>query len=262
MNKSRRIYRPTLTLSLLLILSMTSNVTHAIVNMDNLHFKQHEDKFSGSIKFQASTSSGNSESNNVSFSNQLQWNTPTHINLLVMGYEYGETNRERSRNNSFIHYRHVRKFSESLDYEFYTQLEENEFTRLTYRGLFGTGLRLSIADSDSHSAYLGIGGFREVEKIDSQNDKQESVTRTGRWNIYLMSRYKLAEQIKFSNTLYWQPRMADSSDRRALFISLLSIKTTRKFSVQFSFESAYDSEPPTSVEKKDSRIKSGIVYSF
>ena len=235
----------------------------AIVNMDNVHFKQQQEGVSGSIEFQASSSSGNTRGSNVSFDNQVQWNSQQYINLLVLGYEYGETNDTRTLNKSFIHARHVYHFAESMDLEFFTQAEENEFTRLKYRGLLGGGIRAPFADYESHTAYLGLGGFREVEKTNASDGNGEGdVSRTGRWNIYLMSRYKVVDRVKFSNTIYWQPRMADSSDRRALFISRLNIMTTRQFSVQFSFESVYDSQPPAGVEKKDSRLKTGIVYSF
>lgn len=235
----------------------------AIVNMDDLHFKQRQQGLSGSVNFQASSSSGNTQSSNVSFANQLQWNSQQHINLLVLGYEYGKSNETRTRNKSFIHGRHVRHFSDYLDYEFYAQAEENEFTRLTYRGLLGAGLRIPFAASGNHVAFLGLGGFREVEKIEPvEGSSQNEIKRTGRWNFYLMSRYKLADRIKFSNTLYWQPRMAESGDRRALFVSILSIKTTRQFSVQFSYESAYDSQPPGGVDKKDTKLKTGIRYTF
>lgn len=235
----------------------------AIVNMDNLHFKQHQLGLSGSVNFQASSSSGNTKTRNASFNSQLQWNSARHINLLVLGYEYGQTNEIRNLHKSFIHGRHVWHYSESFDYEFYAQVEENEFTRLTYRGLVGTGLRFPFADTDNHTAYFGLGGFREVEKIAPEDGSSgEEIQRTGRWNIYLMSRYRLADHVKFSNTLYWQPRMGDAADRRALFVSILDIKTGRQFSVQFSFESAYDSEPPAGVEKQDTQVKTGIAYSF
>lgn len=119
-------------LVVLIVLTYTGQA-HAIVNMDDLHFKKHQQGMSGNVNFQASSSSGNTESSNVSFNNQLQWNSQAHINLLVLGYEYGETNNTRNLNKSFIHGRHVRQYSERLDYEFYAQVEENEFTRLTYR---------------------------------------------------------------------------------------------------------------------------------
>ncbi len=246
-----------------IVLFLYSCQTYAIVNMDTVHFKQHQDGMSGSVNLQASSSSGNTNSSNVSFNSQLQWNSGNHINLLVLGYEYGETDDTRNLNKSFIHGRHVWHYAESVDFEFYAQAEENEFTRLTYRGLLGTGLRIPFADSENHTAYLGLGGFREVEKIAPRDgSNEEQINRTGRWNIYLMSRLTLADRVKFSNTLYWQPRMADSDDRRALFVSILDIKTTRQFSVQFTFESAYDSQPPDGVEKQDTSLKTGIAYSF
>lgn len=237
--------------------------TLAIVNMDSVHFKQHEKGLSGNFQFQTSSSSGNTKSSNVSLSNQLQWNSDENINLLLLGYEYGKVNDEKNKNKSFIHGRHVWHYSENVDYEFFIQAEENEFTRLTYRGLLGAGIRLPFADTGNHTAYLGLGGFREIEKIAPQSGlDEEDIHHNNRWNIYLMSRYKLDEQLKFSNTFYWQPRTDDSRDRRALFVSILELKATRRFSIQFSVESSYDSQPPAGVEKKDSQVKSGIVFRF
>ncbi|MDH5445898.1 MAG: DUF481 domain-containing protein [Gammaproteobacteria bacterium] len=231
--------------------------------MDSVHFKQNQLGLSGNVRLQASSNSGNTDSRNISFSNQLQWNSEQHINLLVLGYEYGEVNDERNRNKSFVHGRHVWHYSESFDVEFFVQAEENEFTRLSYRGLMGTGIRVPFAESENHLAYLGLGGFQEVEKITPpQGSNNEEVNRHNRWNVYLMSRYKLADRVKFSNTLYWQPRMDDSSDRRALFVSILDVMTTRQFSFQFSVESVFDSKPPDGVEKTDTQVKTGIAYSF
>lgn len=236
---------------------------YAIVNMDDLHFREHRDGLSGSVNLQASSSSGNTQSTDVSFTGQLQWNRPQHINLLVIGYEYGKADDTRNQNKSFIHGRHVRQLSQRLDYEIFAQAEDNEFTRLTYRGLLGAGLRFPFANTANHVAYLGLGAFREVEKIAARDSMaSDTINHTGRWNIYLMSRYKLAERIKFSNTFYWQPRMADSDDRRALFVSLLDIETGLRLSVQFSLETAYDSQPPDGVKKKDTKFKTGLAYRF
>jgi len=245
-----------------LLFTCFTNMALAIVNMDDLHFKGQKESFSGSVSLAASSVSGNSDQSNINLSGQIQWNGDEYINLFVLGHEYGKSSGQRNVNNSFVHARHVRRYSESLDYEFYSQLEENEFTRLNYRGLYGTGLRIPFWDTDSHIAFLGLGGFREVEKISDQDGESGGeIRRTGRWNFYLMSRYK-GERVIFSNTLYWQPRIAYFPDRRALFVSVLKIRANKKLSMMLKLEVAHDSQPPTGVEATDKRIKTGFEYEF
>lgn len=253
--------RPHYLLTILLLLGF-SNLAQAIVNMDELHFKGQKEPFSGSVSLSASGVSGNTEQSSINFSTQVQWNREEYINLIVLGHAYGKSNGERNVNNSFIHTRHVHQISESLDYELYAQLEENEFTRLSYRGLYGAGLRLPFWGTDSHIAYLGLGGFHEVEKISGSGGSSDSeINRTERWNFYFMSRYK-GESVKFSNTLYWQPRMTEFPDRRALFVSLLKVKANKDLYLTLKFEVAHDSLPPAGVEETDTRVKTGFEYEF
>ena len=242
---------------------LQARLANAIVNMDDLHFRQHEKGLSGSVNFKASERSGNTESKNVALGSQLQWNQEDYINLLVLGLDYGESDGEKNLKKSFIHLRHVRRFSENLDYEFFGQIAENEFTRLTYRWLLGAGVRHPFAESDRHIAYFGFGGFHEVEKIAPLTDTgEEEINRTGRWNTYLLSRYKVNSRVKFSNTAYYQPRMADTADWRGLLVSLLSVKATDSIAMQFSIEVSRDSQPPIGVKKTDTAIQTGFEYAF
>lgn len=234
----------------------------AIVNVDNLHFQNTKAELSGAISLTGSATSGNTDKSNVTFSGQVQWNRPEHINLLVLGYSYGENKDERNVNNAYLHARHVRHYSDTLDYEFYTQVAENEFLRLSYRGLYGGGLRFMLGNSDKHLAFMGLGGFHEKERLASQVGTTDDLEQeTGRWNIYFMSRYK-GERIRFTNTLYWQPGMSDSADRRALFVSILKVKATESISMRISLEIAHDGQPPQEVEETDRRLRTGLEYEF
>lgn len=239
-----------------------SNGVTAIVNVDNLHFQGKKKPVSGSVSLAGASFSGNSEKSNIDFNGQVQWNRENYISLLVLGYEYGKSNGKRNENKTYMHLRHVRHHSESFDYEIYTQVEENEFTRLTYRGLLGGGLRFLLTNSQRHVTFFGAGGFREVERIANHiGYSDEQIQQTGRWNFYLMSRFK-NENLRFTNTLYWQPRMAHFPDRRALFVSILRIKATDSISMRLSIEASHDSLPPPGVEQTDRRIRTGLEYEF
>ncbi|MDH5181542.1 MAG: DUF481 domain-containing protein [Gammaproteobacteria bacterium] len=239
-----------------------SLVATAIVNVDNLHFQDAKEPLTGSVSLSGASISGNTEQSNVSLDAQVQWNQPEHINLLVLGYDYGKINQQRNVNNAFMHLRHVRHHTDFLDSEFYMQAEENEFTRLNYRGLYGGGVRLTLGDTPLHVTFLGMGGFREIERIEQRTGYADvEVQKTGRWNIYLMSRVK-TDRLRFTNTIYWQPAMGETADWRGLFVSMLKVKATDSLSMRLSLEIAHDNLPPAGVEETDNRVRSGIEYAF
>jgi len=141
-------------------------ITMAIVNMDSLHFSDTAGRFTSDIDLTVSDTSGNTNSFNMALNSQFSWISTKSINVAILGHEYGETNDLRNINKTFVHYRNINNIGHNLDWEVFTQLEKNEFTRLSYRGLVGAGLRHSVFKSEIHHAYLGAGGFYSAEKTE------------------------------------------------------------------------------------------------
>lgn len=235
----------------------------AIVNMDGLHFENKEEKFSADIDLTVSGSTGNSTTSKASLNTQLNWIDENSINMVIFGYKYGESNNVRSVNKSFIHYRYIHKLNNSLDWELFTQLETNEFTRLSYRGLMGAGVRFSIANSDKHRAFLGAGAFYSNEEIEFTpgltDDGVEEITRA---NFYFLSKYNITPAISFSNVIYYQPRLNRISDYRALLETKLDIKIHKDLSFRLSLDIEHDSEPSQTIKSTDVSYMTGLVIKF
>lgn len=235
----------------------------AIVNMDGIHFDNNEDRFSTDIDLTVSGSSGNSTTSKAALNSQLSWIDQNSINLAILGYQYGESNNVRSVNKSFIHYRYIHKLKDSLDVEFFTQLEQNEFTRLSYRGLIGSGVRYSIANTDKHRGFLGVGAFYSKEEIEYTpgltDDGIEEFTRA---NFYFLSKYKITPAISFSNVIYYQPQLNRASDYRALLDSKLDIKIRKDLSFRLSLDIQHDSEPSQTIKNTDVSYMTGLVFKF
>lgn len=250
----------TIATSLLLLTPLSAA---AIVNMDGLHFKNSEKEFTADLDFKVTGSTGNSKNSNIALDGQLSWTKENHINLAIFGSQYGKSNNIESTNKSFAHFRHIHKITSDYDWELFTQVEKNKFTRLTYRGLLGAGLRHNIFASADHNAYLGAGAFYTKEKIEYiaglTDDGTDTYTRA---NFYFLSKYKITSNIDITNALYYQPRINEFSDYRALLQSKFDFKLSTNLKLRLSIDIEHDSEPSQTIEKTDTSYLTGLVVSF
>jgi len=235
----------------------------AIVNMDGLHFDNKKDTFTADLDLTVSGSTGNSNTIKAALNAQFSWRAERSINLAIFGYKYGESNNIPSLNKAFIHYRYIYQVNNTMDWELFGQVETNEFTRLSYRGLLGSGARFSISKSEKHRAFLGAGGFYSKEKTEYTSgltdDGVESFTRA---NFYLLSKYKVNSTISFSNGIYYQPRLSQFSDYRALLETKFDFKINEDLSFRLSLDVEHDSEPSQTIKSTDVSYKSGLIFNF
>lgn len=235
----------------------------AIVNMDGLHFKDNEKTFSSDFELNLSGSTGNSENSTTAANGQFSWKKERSINLAILGYQYGEVNHIENTNKSFVHLRHIHNINDSYDAEFFTQLEQNNFTRLEYRGLLGTGLRFTPLDSGEHHAFIGLGAFYSEEKIKAVTGlTDDGIETTVRANLYFLTKHKFTSHLNNSNALYYQPAIDDFSDYRALFQSKLDFKINENLKFRLSLDVAHDSKPSQTIKKTDFSYLTGIVVSY
>ncbi len=235
----------------------------AIVNMDGLHFDKKEDSFTADLDLAVKGSSGNSQSLAAALNTQLSWISDKSINLAILGYKYGKSNAVLSANKAFIHYRYIYQLNNSMDLELFSQLETNEFTRLSYRGLLGIGLRFSVANSESHHAFLGAGGFYSKEKTEFTTGLTDhGIEEITRANLYFLSKYKVNSTLSFSNAIYYQPRFSRFSDFRALLESKFDFKINKDLSFRLSLDIEHDSQPSQTIKSTDISYMSGLIFSF
>ena len=235
----------------------------AIVNMDGLHFDQKENTSNAALELTASGSSGNQNSTKTSLNGQYNWIKNKTIHLAIVGYQYGENNNTRNINKSFFHYRYIHQMNETLDLEVFGQLEKNEFTRLSYRGLVGSGVRYAIAKTNEHRGFLGLGGFYSSEKTEvTVGLTDDGVENFVRANFYFLSKYQISSTLNFSNVIYYQPRLSDFSDYRALLESKLDFKIVKNLSLRLSLDVEHDSQPSQTIESTDVSYMTGLAFKF
>lgn len=248
---------------LILVSILTTTPVMAIVNMDGLHFSDHKNTFSADLDFSISGSSGNTQTEKIVLNAQFSWQAEKSINLAILGYKYGKSNNSRNVNKAFAHYRYIHQLNSTLDLELFAQLETNEFTRLLYRGLAGSGVRFTVAKTEQHNAFFGLGAFYSKEEIKvTPGLTDDGVEEFSSANIYFLSKYNVSPSISFSNVIYYQPRLNKLSDYRTLLQAKFDLKINNDLTLRLSLDVEHDSKPSQGIQKTDISYMTGLKLSF
>lgn len=236
----------------------------AIVEMEGFHLGKREDGVSGRFELNAFNSSGNTEKNEISLGAKLEWKKAFHTLFGVVDYSYGQSQGEANINKGFVHLRYINQFHEELAGEIFLQSGKDEFRRLSFRGIAGTGLRYTVYEQqDKGAVYFGSGLFYEKEVL-NRNDEpaEETVSETGRGNFYLILKFKLNEATTLVSSSYYQPNLRYSVDYRASESASLIVAINKSLALKLSAGITHDSQPPEDVERTDVTYKTSIIYQF
>lgn len=186
-----------------------------------------------------------------------------HYGFLNGDVRYGEEDGERFRNRSFAHLRYAYRIIPWLIPETFTQVEQNGFTLLQLRFLYGAGVRVRYVDTDRFRLFQGTTPMLEVENLNgSQVVRHPSSTTTVRWSNYLNVRLRVSETTFFVNTTYVQPRFDTPEDVRVLNEAALGVKITDHVTLRVALQVNYDSQAPDNVEDLDVILQNGLQVSF
>ena len=241
-----------------------SSETFAIVNIEDMRVSEPAEGFSGKFDFGIAGASGNTDKSSASLGSRLQWHKDKTTNFVVLNYSYGESGGVRNTNKGFLHARHVNQFSAKTANEYFAQAEKNEFTRLSYRGLAGAGLRFSLGDKKSQRAiYLGLGGFYSREELEeATGSTDEGIEDLWRANLYISYKHNFDNGVQLMSTTYYQPEIGNAADFRLSEQAALSVSLSKRMRLVLSLDVAHDSEPPQFVEKTDTSYNTRFEVQF
>jgi putative salt-induced outer membrane protein YdiY len=237
---------------------------HAIVNIESLRVGEPTQGYSGSLDISVNGQSGNTEKFGANAGARLQWHGGAVTNFAILRYAYAQTSGVEDTNKLFFHARHIRQVTDRTAYEGFIQAERDKFTRLSFRGLIGGGLRFTLFKKTGvRSLHLGLGGFYTRETLESA----PGVTDNGsqyywRINSYANYLHHLNDQVSILTTTYYQPAAGNPGDFRLLEEATLSVKMNHNLSLNVSLDVAHDSKPPQKVKQTDTIYSTGIEYTF
>ena len=241
-----------------------TGTAHAIVNMESLHLTNPPEGFSGQIEISADGASGNTNKVNASAGTRLQWHKDKNTSFLLANYSYGRSLGKTDTNSSFVHIRHIHQTTLFRAREIFTQLERNEFIRLSFRGLVGGGMRFTLGQSSAKKAtFLGLGAFYAHEKLSAQQGLTDAgIYNTWRANLYFIPKYKLNNHTRLLSTTYCQPRLQAVNDYRLLETASLQIDIIDNLALQLGLNITHNSRPPQDVKQTDVVYQTGLNYMF
>lgn len=185
---------------------------------------------------------------------------------LLGGSTYFEQNSAKSIDNQYLQFRYSHFFSKESEWQNYNFLQyQSNFTLiLKERAIAGSGFRRSFSLGDSGSFDLGGGAMWEYESLDrGQLEEGESaIVRNWRFTSVFVVRQKLGKSVTLLNTAYFQPRMTDLRDIRALEELSLLTELTEHFQFDVTFYWRWDSKPPEAVVTSDLGLDVGVLLEF
>lgn len=245
----------------LTIFSLSPLPLVAITNTEYLHKQGADDGINGNIELSLSGKSGNSDVQTNSISAQLSYRHGSHQFLTSGSSEYGKSNDVTDTDNNFIHQRYIYHRSQTFALEGFIQYQDDAFQLLDSRKLIGGGVRINLAPNDTYLFNVGVGAYYTEEVYDLDDDITEE-EKYARGNSYINFAKQLTDSTKFSNTLYWQPRLSDFSDSYAYNSLALSVQINDKLALKITLETHYDSQPVNNLEHVDHTYLTSLSYSF
>ncbi len=216
----------------------------------------------GSLNVAFNSARGNSELERYSLAGNMQKFNNADIWLLNAYYTIEQSQNVTTANYSYLHLRNVRKLLPSskkfgrVDWEYFGQIDHNEFQLLDFRGLLGAGLRFK--PMKKYHFFLGAGPMFVRE---TYLDKTES-TNYVRANLYLNVKHNITEQTSISYVAYYQPRVDKVNDFDLVQSFKFENDITKNFSLIFLLSYDHDSHPIDSVEKYDFAQTTSFRYKF
>ncbi|NQD38853.1 DUF481 domain-containing protein [Permianibacter sp. IMCC34836] len=235
----------------------------AVVNIENLSAQPTRLGWSGNTEAAVELKSGNSEREAVKIGARADWFDGEDTAFVVFGYDYGQSNDIKDADSTFIHGRYIDAYSANTAFEYFAQVEQNEFRRLSSRAIAGGGIRFALSQPEQRMQQtLAAGLFHSDEQIEAL-DPYPAESESGIFgNFYWVVKYEINDRSALVNTLYWQPALHGRDGFRALDLFSFRVQIDGRLSLKVNLTIDHDSLPPGGIEKTDSSLLTGLSYEF
>ena len=248
-------------LTLLAGLGLCKAAYAGIYNMQSILATEADEGLSGAISGSVDWRRGNVNFLFLSANPLARYRRGKHLIIGMMRGDHKTSGDTIIISNTLEHLRYRYQLSQRLLGEVFSQHEFNDVKRLNLRALVGAGPKYDLIDEKSYGLDLGVSYMLEYEKLGGgMYDDAGSTDLQHRNSTYLTGHYQADDRVQLAESVYFQPRLTDTSDLRLLSESQLTFKLTEKLSYTTSFTIAYDSRPPDTVKKLDTALRSSLTY--
>jgi len=234
------------------------------VDIESLRRNGAPEGVSGSVTASLTAETGNTDFVSVEATTRADWVTSSAATLLIAEGGLGLLSDERFSSSGLLHLRQVWWVSGWIAPEAYGQLNYDRSQLLDFRALAGAGVRLKVTEGAWGSLGAGVSLMLEREELGLPPEAvHDDRTQKVRNSTFVALRAVGGEQLVISSTTYVQPALSDPVDDLRILENLRgSVSITGYLALTVSFDLRYDSGPPDDVEPMDTKLKTGLTYSF
>jgi putative salt-induced outer membrane protein YdiY len=257
---------PALPLTLLLLalgasLVATSPAHAGIYNVQSILATEADPGLSGAISGSADWRSGNIDFLSLTATPVARYSSGNHLIIGLAQANHKTSNDATIISRFFEHLRYRYQISDRVLAEVYGQHEFDGVKRLKLRALAGAGPKIEVLQEKSYGLNLGVSYMLEYEELQDDGPADGGATDLQHRNsTYLVGRYELDERVQFFETFYFQPRLSGASDYRILNETQISFSLTKRLSFSTALNISYDANPPDTIKKLDTALKSSLTF--
>jgi putative salt-induced outer membrane protein YdiY len=241
---------------ILVLLAALSFRAFGFINIENLR-TQPVEGYLGNLDLSGQFQSGNTDKNILNFNSMNRYSKGKNEFLALANYRYGETFNLKDTHRGSAHLRYSRKVFEKVFAETFIQTQFDDFRALNRRDLLGVNGRFEVHRSEYLFLFTGAGFFGEREQI-NVDPNEDNV----RGNFYISTVYDTKDKFKASLVLYYQPMWNELKDHRFNLTVNLESPIYKTLSLLVTYDSQYDSQPPTTVGTYDSLALIGVRWTL
>ena len=251
----------TIKLTLLLLVISISSFSQTIINAERL---VGVDSTIYALNFNYAGTRGNLNTDRLGIAPSMIFIRGNHDIKLLGGYTYLQSRGSTILHNGYIHLRHNYNITDRLKTFEYYQIQFNEMLLLTNRQVLGAGLRYQLVDKQNIDFDMGGSLMREYEKLNEEKIAPGEVVETRYFRLGMLTSlgFKIGENIRVHNVLYYQPYLGDFRDYRLLSDLSLSVNIIKHFDLVTSLTTRFDSQPPDPLVRFDNLLAVGITMKF
>ncbi len=228
-----------------------------ILNVESFRIKTDTTGWAGQLGLNFSLTKNTKSLTAISSNVHIQYKTMKSLYLIYGNYSLLISDNENLIDNSVFHIRYNYKIDKTWRWELFVQGQKNSISKIDFRGLVGSGVRIKLSDNEKYKYHLGSTVMFEHE---IQSDR--AVFDLWRWSNYFSFSIKPNDSFSFVSTTYYQPAFENFGDYRISSQNNLITKITKNFAFNTGFNLNYDTSPVAGVPKLQYNLVSGILYKF
>jgi hypothetical protein len=236
---------------------------HAQVDIESLRREGATEGVAGTVGGDLTLKTGNTDLVQTDLHARLDWVRGRSTTLVVGEGGLGLLSNENFSSSGLLHVRQTRWLGDRVAPEAYAQINYDRPLLLDFRALVGAGLRLRLSGGDWGALGAGVSVMREHERLDlppgaTHGDR----TRRFRNSTFVTVRLVGGDALLVSSTAYLQPALDDLGDLRVLQNLGVAASITNRLALTVTFDLRYDSGPPDGLAALDTRLKTGLTFSY